>query len=300
VARFPTVFDLARAEEQEVLRLWQGLGYYTRARNLHKCAQQIVHEYEGAFPESYKSLIKLPGIGPYTAAAIASISFNEETPVLDGNVFRLLSRLFNISKDIGTIEGKKYFQKMAKAMISDFAPGEFNQAIMEFGALQCLPKNPDCETCILKSYCLSYSKNNQHKRPVKQKKVTKNIRYFNYLVFEQDNRLYLKKRDGNDIWKGLYDFHLMESGSKYSDLSQIANDINYINLKDISVYRFREYKHILTHLVIYAFFYHINLNDTNLKIDQFSLNGGKFYNKRDILELPKPVLIDKYLKEEIF
>ena len=171
---------------------------------------------------------------------------------------------------------------------------------MEFGALQCLPKNPDCDSCLLKLYCLSHSKNNQHKRPVKKKKLIKNIRYFNYLVFEQDNRLYLKKRDGNDIWKGLYDFYLLESETRFSDLTYIANDIAQINLTDMHIYSFREYKHILTHQVIYAFFYHININHSDLQMHQFSLNGGKFYSKGEILKLPKPVLIDKYLKEEIF
>ena len=300
VERFPKIFDLAIADEQEILWLWQGLGYYSRARNLHKCARLIVSEYNGTFPESYKTLIKLPGIGPYTAAAIASISFNEKTPVLDGNVFRVLSRLFDINKDIGSSEGRKYFRKMAASLIQDQDPGEFNQAIMEFGALQCLPKNPDCKSCILNTNCLSYFKNNQHKRPIKQKKLIKKIRYFNYLVIDQDNCFYFKKRNSDDIWKGLFDFYLFESDDKYTDPKQISNHIALFNHEDCYIHSIREYKHTLTHQVIKACFYHITLKNSNLKIHKQFLNDGKFYCKEDILKLPKPVLIDKYLKEEIF
>jgi A/G-specific adenine glycosylase len=300
INRYPTIYDLAKAEEQEILRVWQGLGYYSRARNLHKCALLIVSEYGGNFPESSEALLKLPGIGPYTAAAIASISFNEKTPVLDGNVFRVLSRLFNIKKDIGTNKGKEYFYKLAKAMLPDHDPGEFNQAIMEFGALHCLPKNPDCESCILKTNCISYAEKNQHNRPVKLKKPKKNIRYFNYMVFDQDNRIYLKKRDSNDIWKGLFDFYLFESDATYSDLEEIANDIPLFRNKNLFLHSIRSYKHTLTHQVIYAFFYHISFNQSELKTSRLLVNGGNFYSREDIKKLPKPVLIDKYLKEEIF
>lgn len=300
VERFPTIFDLANADEQEILWLWQGLGYYSRARNLHKCARLIVSEYDGTFPESYKALIKLPGIGPYTAAAIASISFDKRTPVLDGNVFRVLSRLFDINKDIGTNDGKKYFHKLATSIIPDQDPGEFNQAIMEFGALQCLPKNPDCKSCALRTNCLSYLRNNQHKRPIKQKRLIKNIRYFNYFVIDQDNCLYFKKRDGDDIWKGLFDFYLFESDVKYTNPRKISNDISLFRHTDLFIHSIREYKHILTHQVIFAIFYHITLNESDLRMHKHLLNGGKFYCKDDILKLPKPVLIDKYLKEEIF
>jgi len=299
IERFPSIFDLAGAEEQKVLLLWQGLGYYSRARNLYKCAQKIVTDYNGIFPDSYEELVKLIGIGPYTAAAIASISFKEKTPVLDGNVFRVLSRLFNVSKDIGTTNGKKYFYKLANALIPDNVPGEFNQAIMEFGALQCLPKNPDCESCVLKINCLSYSKNNQHQRPIKQKKLQKITRYFNYLVVDQENGLYLNKRESDDIWKGLFDFYLFESDVKYSDFMQISNDVCTINENDLLFHGIHEYKHILTHQVIYASFYHITFQNSDF-IENRLLNGGNFYNKEQIQNLPKPVLIDKYLKEEIF
>jgi A/G-specific adenine glycosylase len=297
---FPTIFDLARADEEEVLRTWQGLGYYSRARNLYKCARILAREFDGTFPESFEALKNLPGIGPYTAAAIASISFNAKTPVLDGNVFRVLSRLFNVNRDISTSSGKKYFSKLAMAMMPDHDPGEFNQAIMEFGALQCLPKNPACESCVLSTRCASYSKKNQHERPVKKRRQNKHIRYFNYLVIEKDSCIYLNKRSNNDIWKGLFDFYLYESKTKLTNLEHFAFNVSFLNHNDLNILSIREYKHVLTHQVIYAFFYHISLNHIAFNLDPLLSNDGKLYNKEDIHKLPKPVLIDKYLKEEIF
>jgi len=300
IKKFPSIKDLAEADEQEVLVQWQGLGYYARARNMHKCAKIVMSEYDGIFPDSYDGLLKLPGIGSYTAAAIASISYSENKAVLDGNVFRVLSRLFDVNKSIHTTSAKTYFYTLAKTLIPDRNPGDFNQAIMEFGALQCLPKNPDCSLCVLNAHCISYLKKNQHARPVKQKKPVKINRYFMYLVIENDDGFYMKKRKEKDIWKGLFDFFLLEFNVNKIDLKQVITGNKLFNNKELKVNHRSVYKHILTHQIINASFYHIKSKNSDFSIDILSRNGGKFYRYDQIDKLPKPVLIDNYLKEKIF
>ena len=299
IERFPAIKNLAKAEIHEVLLYWQGLGYYSRARNLLKCAKTIVEIYGGEFPDSFDELLKLPGIGPYTAAAIASIAFNKKAPVIDGNVYRVLSRLFDINKNIYSTKGKKYFYKIANAMISDKHPGEFNQSIMEFGALQCVPRNPDCMLCDLKSYCLSYLKNNQEIRPVREKKLAKRVRYFDYLVLEVERGIYLRKRVEKDIWNGLYEFFMLETKTKNKDLMEELKKRELFKNINFYIGNIREYKHILTHQIIFASFYHIKVVNVDISSD-LGLNNGRFYSLEEIENLPKPVLIDKYLKEEIF
>jgi A/G-specific adenine glycosylase len=300
INRFPTVRDLAKSNQEEILLEWQGLGYYTRARNLHKCAKKIVSDYRGVFPESYAELIKLPGIGPYTAAAIASICFKESVPVLDGNVFRVLSRLFNVEHDINSAEGKKYFLEMAQAMITKDNPGDFNQAIMEFGALQCRPKNPGCEICTLNLKCESYAVKNQLDRPVKSSKKKKKDRFFNYLVLGNNKGIYMNQRIKNDIWKGLYDFQLIESDDKISDVIPFLENQGIIKGSEWQIHHIKKYKHVLTHQVIHATFYYIDLNIPNKNQILDSVENTNFYDFDEIENLPKPVLIDNYLKEEIF
>ncbi|HEY0769642.1 MAG TPA: A/G-specific adenine glycosylase, partial [Sphingobacteriaceae bacterium] len=180
VERFPTVSHLASAPQDEVLRLWQGLGYYTRARNLQKCAQTIVEKYSRKFPRTYAELISLPGIGEYTAAAIASISFNEKVAVVDGNVFRVLSRVFGIDTPINSAEGKKGFSKLANDLIHETAPADYNQGLMEFGALFCTPKNPKCEECVFRKSCHAFQNGLQQQLPVKLKSKASRKRYFYY------------------------------------------------------------------------------------------------------------------------
>jgi A/G-specific adenine glycosylase len=300
IKRFPTIRSLAKASEEEVLHQWQGLGYYTRARNLHKCAKKIVSDYGGKFPESYSELKKLPGIGSYTAAAIASICFKEPVPVLDGNVYRVLSRLFNIEHDINSAAGKKFFQELAQAMITDDDPGDFNQAIMEFGALQCTPKNPACEACSLMLNCESYAAKNQSDRPVKSGKKKKRNRYFNYLVLGNNKGVYMNQRIKNDIWKGLYDFQLIESDEKISDSMVFLNNLGTTREVEWQVLHIKEYKHVLTHQVIHATFYCMDLTTPVHKLLSNSLKNSHFYDFDQIENLPKPVLIDNYLKEGIF
>ena len=301
--KFPTVYALAEAEEKEVLLEWQGLGYYTRARNLHKCAKTIVSHYGGRFPAQYEQLQELPGVGSYTAAAIASISFGQKVPVLDGNVYRVISRLFDIGEAIDTAKSRKIFMDIAAGMIPDIDPGSFNQAIMEFGALVCVPKNPLCAECVLNSKCLSFSKKNQADRPVKRMKVKKTIRHFNYLVMKNQTGIYMKKRIKNDIWKGLFDFYLLESPNEISKLHDIPGIQKLNGVNDPSTWKLvhvKEYKHLLTHQVIQAKFFLVRCKDPKQKVWGDIQDDGDFYPLEQIDNLPKPVLINKYLKEEIF
>ena len=208
---FPTVFDLANASEQQVLKLWQGLGYYSRARNLHKTAQYVANDLDGVFPKNYNDLLKLKGVGDYTAAAIASFAYNEKVPVVDGNVYRVLSRYFDVDDDISMQPTKKVFQDLALTLMPDDA-ATFNQAIMEFGALQCVPKNPDCSNCIFNGSCAALQKKKVNQLPVKSKKTKVRFRYFNYFIFEDENKnTIIHKRSEKGIWHNLYEFPLLET-----------------------------------------------------------------------------------------
>ena len=201
---FPTVFDLAKANEEQVLKLWQGLGYYSRARNLHKTAQYVANELSGEFPDNYKDLLKLKGVGEYTAAAIASFSYNEPVPVVDGNVFRVLSRYFDMETDIAVASAKKEFAALAFELMPKDKPAIFNQAIMEFGALQCVPKNPNCNVCVFNTSCAALQKKKVDQLPVKSKKLKVRNRFFNYLVVSDDNEnTIIQKRTAKGIWHNL-------------------------------------------------------------------------------------------------
>lgn len=219
---FPTVSDLARADEQQVLRLWQGLGYYSRARNLHQTAKYVAFELGGEFPGNYNDLLKLKGVGEYTAAAIASFAYGEAVPVVDGNVFRVLSRYFGIETDIAQPAAKKEFVALAAQLMPSDSAALFNQAIMEFGALQCVPKNPDCMACPLSAGCLAFQHNKVSQLPVKSKKAQPKARFFDYLVYEDElGQTVIRKRTAKDIWHNLYEFPLVESVSAEADLSEI-------------------------------------------------------------------------------
>ena len=211
IKKWPSVTSLAQATEEEVLKMWQGLGYYSRARNLHHCAQQVMEQHGGQFPADYEQLKKLQGIGEYTAAAIASIAFDLPHAVVDGNVYRVLARLFDIDIPINNKEGQKLFAQLADELLNRKQPGLHNQAMMEFGALQCTPKNPNCLHCPLLAQCLAFAHQTVLQRPVKLQTKKNVTRYFNYLVIRINENIYLHKRSGNDIWKNLYDFPCIES-----------------------------------------------------------------------------------------
>lgn len=208
--RFPDVKSLANASEDEVLKLWQGLGYNTRARNLHAAAKFILHDLKGKFPTDYEGIRNLKGVGDYTAAAIASFAFNLPCVVVDANVFRVLSRYFGIKTAIDSTRGKQQFKALAKQLLSKKEPAKFNQAIMDFGAVQCVPKNPDCGRCPLSSNCVARKKEQVEKLPVKSKKKKLRERFFHYFVIHEGDFTYLKKREGKDIWQGMFEFPMIE------------------------------------------------------------------------------------------
>lgn len=207
---YPTVLHLAKAHEDDVMKDWEGLGYYSRARNLHKGAKYIANDLDGVFPSTYKDILKIPGVGPYTAAAISSFCFGEVQAVLDGNVFRVLARLYGINTPINTGLGQREFSDLANIIIDKTQPGEYNQAIMEFGALQCVPKNPDCASCVFKEGCVAFKEGNVAMLPVKKKAKKEKDRYFNYVVFEEEGKVLLNKRNDKDIWFGMFEFPMVE------------------------------------------------------------------------------------------
>lgn len=299
---YPNVDDLAFAPTEEVMRHWQGLGYYSRARNLHQCAKDIIEQYQGEFPKTYRDLLKLKGVGSYTAAAIASFAFEEQVAVVDGNVFRVLARYFGIPTDIASGPGKKEFENLANKLIPKDNPGEYNQAIMEFGALQCVPKNPDCENCPLKTGC--FARNNQmiEKLPVKINKLKIRERHFRYTYIRCGHELIVKKRGGGDIWQGLYDFPLEESDIKFS--SDPDNILLASDLKDIVtgiVYNSEKtYRHILTHQRIFANFvrYYINESFREELKNWADRNDFQLVSIENFENLAKPKLISKFLNDE--
>ncbi|MBL4723936.1 MAG: A/G-specific adenine glycosylase, partial [Lutibacter sp.] len=214
---FPTVNDLAAASEEQVLKLWQGLGYYSRARNLHFSAKYVVEQLSGVFPSTYDEILKLKGVGDYTASAIASFCFNEVAAVVDGNVYRVLSRYFGISTPINSTKGIKEFKLLAQELIDVKDPGTHNQAIMEFGARMCKPQNPDCISCPLNESCVAVSEKSIKNLPVKVKKIKIKQRFFNYLVIQtKDKKTKIGKRE-NGIWKNLYEFPLIETSKEINE-----------------------------------------------------------------------------------
>ncbi|HEY8937950.1 MAG TPA: A/G-specific adenine glycosylase [Cyclobacteriaceae bacterium] len=297
VETFPTVNDLAAAPEQKVLRLWQGLGYYTRARNLHKCAKEIVKSYDGKFPGSFEKLKTLPGIGDYTAAAIASMAFQESVAVVDGNVFRVLSRIFGIDKPINSPDGKKHFTDLANELIGKDRPDLHNQAVMEFGALYCTPKSPACDGCIFVSSCFAFKNELQSVLPVKIKSKAARKRYFYYFAFQKGNSILMKKRAQKDIWHGLYDFYLVEK-EKPGKLESLFLDDNLLKKLKIKSDHINKtstvYKHVLSHQIIQAKFILLSVD----KPIQVKESGLKYFTRKQIAELPKPVLISSFLEDE--
>lgn len=297
VEKFSNVFALASASEQEVLRLWQGLGYYTRARNLHKCAKMVVDTYGGKFPDRYELLLTLPGIGQYTAAAIASFSFQERVAVVDGNVSRVLARVYGIDHEINSPHGKKIFWQLANELIQPVPPDVHNQAMMEFGALWCTPKTPKCENCIFAKSCFAALNNLQNKLPVKAKAKAARKRYFYYFVIRSGKSLMMKKRSGKDIWAGLYDFYLVEKKRAVKPDTLISDDVflRQFGLMPSSVSPI--YKHVLTHQTIYARFITVE-NKSIVAASQRDIYG--LYSLKKIDGLPKPVLISRFLSDYQF
>lgn len=290
---FPTVLDLAKAHEEQVLKLWQGLGYYSRARNMHKTAQTIAFEYHEKFPVTFTDLQKLKGVGEYTAAAIASFAFNEVVPVVDGNVYRVLARYFNIETDIASGKAKKEFTALANALIPKDNPALFNQAIMEFGALQCVPKNPQCEVCIFNSSCAALQLKKVALLPIKLKKTKVTNRFFNYLVFwDTEHRTILNKRTAKGIWHNLYEFPLIETHEEV-DLDTILESLQakYPDKKVVSIMKYHDHQilHKLSHQKLHIVFYKIEINEIL----------EESHDLKSLNEHPFPIVIHNFIEKHL-
>lgn len=292
IKAYPTVFDLAQATLDEVLKLWQGLGYYSRARNLHETAKYVAFELNGKFPDSYKGLLKLKGVGDYTASAIASICYNEPVAVVDGNVYRVLSRIFEIDTPINSTSGIKEFKKLAQELLNTKDPATHNQAIMEFGALHCKPQNPKCETCPFNDKCLALKNDRIKELPVKLKKSKVKKRYFNYLVFNLgDEKTILEQRTGKGIWNGLYQFPLIESDELLEEnqligLQAFKESVPDSNIQ-IELHNETPIVHKLSHQHLFTRFWLIDSNATS----------DNSVHIKKVADYPVPVLIENFLNE---
>lgn len=290
---YPNIQALANAPEDDVLKLWQGLGYYSRARNLHATAKYIITQHEGIFPSEYKEILKLKGVGKYTAAAIASFAYDQPYATVDGNVYRVISRIFGIQEYIDTSKGQKIFEEIASELLDKDNAATYNQSIMDFGATQCTPKAPKCSDCPFSDTCYAYDNNQIDKLPRKQGKVKTRNRHFNYLDIRTNGYTYLKKRDGNDIWKGLYEFPLIETDDNVSIEELITdNAVSKIiaKLEDINIVKEYSCKHVLSHQIIHASFYQIETN---------SFTSEEFIKikEEELTDYAIPKMIDNYLNK---
>lgn len=294
VTHFPTIQDLADAPEEEVLRLWQGLGYYSRARNLHFCAKYICSELDGKFPETYNELILLKGIGSYTASAIASFAFDEVKAVVDGNVFRVLSRYFGIETDIASGKAKKQFESLANQIIPKESPAEFNQAIMDFGSRQCTPKSPNCLACTLKTNCFAFNHDMVSSLPVKIKKLKIRERNLHYYLIKCGDEWVWKKRGSGDIWEGLFDFPVSENSISNENLKLESLEPEQGKLFD------KKYRHILSHQRLNATFSEIEIPSKNREklANWCQEEGFLLVNEDQIDYLAKPKLIVNFLTDQ--
>ena len=295
IQRFPDIESLAGASEIEVLKVWQGLGYYSRARNIHVAARQIMNEFVGRFPETYENIKKLKGVGDYTAAAIASISFALPFAAVDGNVYRVLSRIFGIATPIDSTKGKKEFSDLAMQLIDKQNPGAFNEALMEFGALQCIPRNPTCMECPFLHQCFAFNHKEIARLPVKGNKIKVRNRFLNYLYLRYEKSIFLEKREASDIWQNLYQLPLIES-SKALTIEELLNNEQFIALfgkspliiESIS----NEIIHLLSHQKLHVRFIEISLSQLQPNPKWIKILP------QDLPEYPIPKLIDNFLMEK--
>ena len=288
---FPTVKDLANAKEKKVLKMWQGLGYYSRARNLHYTAKKITEDYNEIFPNKYHQLLQLKGIGDYTASAISSICFNEPEAVVDGNVFRVLARYFKIRTPINSTKGIKEFKSLAQSLLDKKQPGVYNQAIMDFGAIQCKPQNPNCQICPVNSGCLSFKENIVKELPFKEKKIKIKKKFFNYLVFiSEDHKTIFQERKGKGIWQGLYQFPLIETNTEV-DLKVLISNEEFQKMvptnASIKLYNENSVIHKLSHQHLYTKFWIIET--------EFNSQASVYWDEIELL--PVPTLIANFLKK---
>lgn len=291
IERFPSVEQLAGAEDNVIFKLWEGLGYYSRCRNLIHTARYISADLGGKFPSTYEEIIKLKGIGPYTASAIASFAFGLPNAVIDGNVNRVIARYFGLHIPVDSTEGKRLLAAYANALLDKSQPAHYNQAIMDFGATICKPRQPMCDRCFLSGYCTAYNENVVDLLPIKEKKLVRRKRWFYYLVLEQEGRFAVSKRSGKDIWHSLHEFPLLEETSQLSPEAVLQSGkakrllARPYTVVDSSPF----YKQVLTHQDIYGCFTHIQISGKSLPAEYEMLS------KKDITYLAFPKLINDYL-----
>lgn len=295
IEAYPNVTKFAKAPEEDILRMWQGLGYYSRARNMHKAAKVVVEELGSVFPSAYMDLIKLPGIGEYTAAAVSSFSINEAKAVVDGNVYRVLSRYLGIEEPINSTKGKRIFAKVAYELLDKDNADLYNQAIMDFGALQCKPKNPLCNTCVFRLTCVALRDESISRLPVKLKGKPSRNRYFHYFLIFSDNKLLMSRRGEGDVWTNLYEFPMIETNQDYSvNELQGAQLFDSLFKRDVKLQLIgKPIKHVLSHQNIYARFYLVD-NESSLKDLK---NNWDYVLLEKLDSLAKHKLIFSFLEE---
>jgi len=294
IRRFPDVKTLARAREQSVLKAWQGLGYYSRARNMLAAARLVAARFGGRFPRDATLLASLPGIGPYTAAAVASIAFGQPAAVVDGNVFRVLSRYFGTAETWTTAAGKKHYQALADGVMDTDNPGRHNQAMMELGALVCTPRQPRCGSCPVRSGCLAYRLGTVHRLPVKATKKALRSRHFHYLVLRWDGNTVMQRRGGADIWRNLFEFPLVEATGPLRPTTALLKRAGIV--PDGERVRFESagtYRHLLSHQRLHVAFFDVRLRRRPL-LEKAGLQAIPFSR---VARLPVPRLIDKHLRK---
>ncbi len=294
--RFPNVESLANASEEEVLRLWQGLGYYSRARNMHAAAKTILSRFNGKFPTRHTDILSLKGIGEYTAAAISSIAFNEPLVAIDGNVLRVIARLFEVEEPVQSTKGKRTIKELTKELLPKERPGAFNQALMDLGALVCVPRRPKCNDCPLADSCMAYAGGRTEELPVRMKKKKAKRRYFTYLHIRQNGNTFIRRRVGKDIWRNLYEFPLIETNEPIGLEMLLQND-EYNQLlgeaASLAIDGPFTYNHLLTHQQIHANFFRVTLRKEAVHafMDQYEQIA-----EEEIEQYPVSRLMHKYIK----
>ena len=282
--KYPNISELAKTNDEELLKVWEGLGYYSRALNMLKASRVVLNNYKGIFPSNYDDLIKLPGIGDYTASAISSICNNEVQPVVDGNVFRFLSRMFEIDLPIDKLKTKTYFKKLGFKLIDVVNPGDFNQAMMDYGSMVCRPKKFQCHKCLFSSNCKAFNSNTVMLYPFKEKRIKIKHRFLNYIfIITKDRKTLIKKRNGNGIWKNLYEFPLIET-KKESSVNEIIKELDFKYLKFISE---KKIKHKLTHQ-------QLNISFFTFKVSNFD---DDLTDIKALSNYPFPRPINKFISE---
>lgn len=297
IESFPTIKDLSVADIDRVMKVWQGLGYYSRARNLHNAAKQVMAEYNGELPKTYKELLKIKGLGPYSAGAIASFAFKEAVPAIDGNVYRVLSRVYGIFSSPETSLGKKEFYELTMELIDKKNPDTFNQALLDFGALQCVPRNPDCSICPFNDICFASRNNLVTQLPVKGKKIISRDRFFNYIIIRYNGSTFIQRREAGDIWTSLYEFPLIET-PKPIEIEVLIKDKSwkalFMSTKTKILYISQPVKHLLSHQTLYTKFIVVEINKPNAYLSSHYIKTSI----PTIQDYSVPKVIDNFLAAE--